>query len=237
MPELREKDIPRGLLRELPRLKKDHKHVYAVKTMGGIFAVRPLLWGEFKFIQEKVEREMSPELFIAKHALLWPDNIPEEAPAGVIHTLASVVINISGFENPVALQSALAQAEYELDQNPEHMIIMTICKAFPAYKPEDLYNLPFLDLIQRFKMAEMMLSPPQEQPQRPNRPHIAPSIRDTETMVFGGDEDFVPEQVSPGHVDPKRDPNLSPPNYEADNAFFRKHFINSLTQEPVPGEV
>jgi len=241
MPELRERDIPSALLRELPRLKEKHPHVYAVKTAGGIFAVRPLVWNEFLLAQEKVQREVLPELFIVKSALLWPEEIPGDAPAGIISTLAASILDISGFQNPVALDAAMAMADYELATDPSYTMIMLICKAFPAYKPEDLFNMPFLDLVQRFKMAEKMLGLDQVEQQpvkRQRRVSAAPPIEDSEVAVFGPDEEFIPEVVSSPNTtrDPLRDPDLPPPDFEADNRFFRKHF-RDLTRPPQLGEV
>lgn len=251
MPELSERDIPPALLRELPRLKQIHPHIYAVKTEGGVFAIRPLTWAEFKTAKEKVYRDLLPEVFIVGIGLVWPDKIPDKAPAGVIHTLASTIINASGFENPVALNSALAQADYDIANDPNHIMVMAICKAFPAYKPEDLYALPFIDLTLRFKMAEKMLGwdanmaaqANQPVPRRVRREQRAPMVEigNDEPMVFGPDEEFEPVPVSgnrpgdPGY-DPLRDPNLPPPNFEADNKFFRREFTNYLTRIPHPGE-
>ena len=250
MPELSERNLPPALLRELPRLKRDYPHIYAVETKGGVFAVRPLTWREYKHAKERVQRTLLPEVSIVEVGLLWPDEIPDDAPAGVISTLSLAILDASGFENPMALQSAMAGAELDVMENPEHMLVMVICKAFPAYKPEDLEEMPFLDLILRFKQAEQMLGMdparlvgPEEEPRRrPARSRQRPPMTEIgdQPMVYGNTEEFIPEPAEPppGRThDPLRDPNLPPPNFEADNRFFRKNFVDYLTKTPHPGEV
>ena len=247
MPGFSEQDIPCKLRLELPRLKREHNHVYAVETTGGIFALRPLTWNEFKFVKGKVQAEVLPEASIVKTALVWPDVIPDDAPAGVIPTLALAVLNISGFENEEAIEASFAYADHQLDIDPEHHMIMVICMAFPAYKPEDLYELQFLDLVMRFKQAKRMLGPTVAQEEEPptrrrrrREREPGPPIQELneDVMTFGVDEEFVPEPATqkPG-VEPMRDPNLPPPNFKRDNDFFRKNFVNALTQAPNPNEV
>ena len=244
MPGFSERDIPRKLRLELPRLKREHNHVYAIGTEGGIFALRPLTWNEYKFIKEKVAVELLPEALIVETTLVWPDAIPEDAPAGVIPTLALAALTISGFGNSDAIEAAFAYAEYQIETDPEHFMIMIICKAFPAYKPEELYDLQFLDLVIRFKQAQNMLGLNQEpaSPQRGRKRGLdRPPIQEIDegVMSFGVDEDFIPEpvhQTSTSKGDPLRDTNLAPPDFERDNNFFRKNFVNALTQTPQPGE-
>lgn len=242
MPGLSERDIPRQLRLELPRLKREFNHVYAVATTGGIFALRPLTWGEYKFTEDRVQAELLPEFAIVNTALVWPEKIPDDVPAGVIPTLALAVLNISGFNNSDAIEASFAYAEYQIDTDPEHYMVMIICKAFPAYKPEDLYELQFLDLVIRFKQAERMLglSAPPEPPKRARRRELtAPPIQELDEgmMSFGADEEFIPQPATVGGIDPLRDTNLAPPDFEKDNNFFRKNYVNGLTQTPLPGEV
>lgn len=246
MPELRERDLPRALLRELPSLKREHPHVYAVKTSGGIFVIRPFTWEEFRITKDRIERETLPEVDIVESVLLWPpEGIPKEAPFGVINTLALAAMNVSGFENPVALQSALAWAELDIAENPDHMMVMVICKAFPAYKPEDLYKLTFLDLITRFKMAEQMLgmtpsevvAPGQEAPrERPRRRQSMKEMDDR--VVVGPDEPFEPVMVEPDTEAKLRDTTPHKIDFEADNAWFRREYgVNNALTVRHPGEV
>jgi len=137
-----------------------------------------------------------------------------------------------------------------IEQDPEHFMVMTICRAFPAYKPEDLYSMKFLDFMLRYKQAERMLQleptevveAGQPQPERARRRPRRPirELGEEEMMAFGADEEFVPEPVDVPRrsgEDPLRDPNLPPPDFKRDNEFFRKHFGNALTKTPVPGEV
>lgn len=253
MPELSERDIPRALLRELPRLKQEHGHIYAVQTAGGIYAVRALNWREFRHAQQLAQSEVLPESDIALMGLVWPEEIPDDAPAGVFHTLSLVIFNVSGFENPVSLDAALAWADSELDIDVEHTLIMTICKAFPAYKPEDLYELPFLDLMIRFKQAERMLGmdpaqvvmpgqePVQQQVRRPRMRARQPiESMEEDVMVFGDDlgDHAPPQPPREDGYDPLRDPDLPPPDFEADNRWFRQQgFVNDATRVRHPGEV
>ena len=253
MPVLSLRDIPHKLRRELPELKREHPHLYAVKTSGGVFVLRPLTWREHKHVKEKVQYELLPEVSIVDMTLVWPDSIPDQAPAGVIHTLAAAAMEIAGFDNPVAIASAWAHAEQQIEDDPEHFMVMTICKAFPAYKPEELYEMQFLDLMLRFKQAEKMLEmgptliipegqqPPQQpQPRRQSRrrePRVPIQELGDDVMAFGPDEEFHPVPVARRSADPLRDPNLPPPDFARDNEFFRREFGNHLTKTPQPGEV
>ena len=245
MPGLSERDIPRQLRLELPRLKQEFKHVYAVETEGGIFALRPLTWNEYKLTRDKIQADLLPEVSIVNTALVWPEKIPDDAPAGIIPTLALAVLTISGFDNVEAIEASFIHAEHQINTDPEHYMVMIICKAFPAYKPEELYDLQFLDLIIRFKQAQRMLgltASPEENPRRERRERAGPPIQeiDESVMKFGVDEEFIPQPVSPVSsrvLDPLRDPNLPSPNFERDNKFFRKNFTNALMETPHPGEV
>lgn len=76
--------------------------------------------------------------------------------AGTITTVVDHIIKLSGpgtiddFNNLLNVTRSIAE-------NPLHKIITVICKAFPAYKPEDLYVMDINTVMLRLAQAEGIL--------------------------------------------------------------------------------
>jgi hypothetical protein len=86
--------------------------------------------------------------------------------AGIVPTVVGVIMNNSGpGEDPKAFNNTLDAIRPAVD-SINSQIVMLICRAFPAYKPEDIYKMPWEDVVLRVVQAERILlygNPPQIQ--------------------------------------------------------------------------
>lgn len=79
--------------------------------------------------------------------------------AGIIPTVAKLIFKHSGFSTEVQFKEARDNARGRVS-NLENVIVATVCKAFPAYKPEEVYDLPWETVILRVAQAELILGSP-----------------------------------------------------------------------------
>lgn len=80
----------------------------------------------------------------------------EELRAGVKHTVINVILQMSGPNTLEDWQFQIENSRSEL-QHIITQVEMIICKAFPAYKPEDIWNMSWQTMMHRFAQAEAML--------------------------------------------------------------------------------
>jgi len=101
--------------------------------------------------------------------------------AGIVSTVAATIMAHSGPSGAEDLTIFLNMNRMMV-QGTIHNLIRTVCLAFPSYKPEDLYAMDYVTLMQRVALAEEKLLEtgmikeritfdtitPQAQPRRPN---------------------------------------------------------------------
>ena len=94
-----------------------------------------------------------------EQALLWREESRRNQPAGVITTVVKSVLYLSGAKTGREIEVQLDQHR-ALINNIEDSLILEVCKAFPAYKPEDLESLTWHDFLKRCAQAEQILGYP-----------------------------------------------------------------------------
>lgn len=96
---------------------------------------------------------------------IWEECVIEHTLPGTVDTLNAGIIStivrlILGFSNP----TSLADVEYEMNEirdsskNIREDMIIKICQAFPAYKPEDVEGMEWKTQLKRLVQAEKVLN-------------------------------------------------------------------------------
>jgi len=144
--------------RAIQSLKARYVYTFEVALAERNFVFRALTWAEHRELVERSNEDPEQADLIVKAALLYPayEEVVEEVDAGVIEALATEIVGSSGFASVEAFNEGLEWAREEVNK-VEFEVIGAICKAFPGYKPEDIYQMRFPDLMIRLAMAEKIL--------------------------------------------------------------------------------
>ena len=206
-------------------LKSRHKHVYSTSADDKTVVFRPLTWKEQHSLVEGATEDCEQADNIVKACLLYPeyDSLIEDFDAGVVETLATEIVSASGFSSVEAFNEGLIWAREET-QKVEYEVIAAICKAFPAYTPEDVYDLQFLDIMVRLAIAEKILGMSPEMSQEDSLP-ITPGME-----AFGGppprpgpvDEMYATPPIDM-HTETLMRSRAKPPDFDRDNAELTRH--------------
>jgi len=119
-------------------------------------------WKEYKafssLLASNVLSAAQIEDIIFDKYVLNSDIIKEvlENKAGIISTVASLIMRLSGTEDIEVISEMLNLAR-ERSNLFDAQIISLICHAFPAYKPEDIENMSWSEVILRLAQAEQLL--------------------------------------------------------------------------------
>lgn len=83
-------------------------------------------------------------------------NKEKELRAGVIYTITNIILQLSG---PSTVEDWAVQLEESRNQlhNIVAQVEMIICKAFPAYRPEDIWDMNWNQIVHRLAQAEAIL--------------------------------------------------------------------------------
>ncbi len=185
------------------------------------YIVRPLTWKEHRELVELGQDDFESPDKIVDLALLHPESI-DDVLAGVVDSLAGAIIELSGFGTMESFNSGVEWARGQV-KLLEQQVMMVICSAF-HYKPEELYQFSFLELMLRYGMAESMLglAPPDEEvePHRGRRMRRPPPGYQSQRMdgppissrmeAFGELPSHSAEQAMRGEA--------QPPDFSKDNA-------------------
>lgn len=79
-----------------------------------------------------------------------------EMPAGVVPTVVGVIMQLSGPTQLEHFNNSLDLQRQQVD-TINSQVIMSICQAFPAYKPEDIEKMPWHTVLERLAQAERIL--------------------------------------------------------------------------------
>jgi hypothetical protein len=102
------------------------------------------------------EVEVEDEVFqLAVLEPIYVDNI-DILPAGIISVVVAHILQVSGASSPEQLTEQLNISRYKV-QDFMSSAVTLICSVFPAYKPEDVFNLNYDRFMERLAMAEKRL--------------------------------------------------------------------------------
>lgn len=152
---------------------------------GGFVVWRPLPWSDYKKyrdargilgpkidiqIEESVYERCvvystydtpAPENLTEEEAKHWLAESRAEQLAGVAPTVVKSIMFMSGATSGKTIIKQLDQFR-PFATNLEDYIVALICRAFPAYTPEQVEGLPWQTILKRAAQAEVLLNSPIE---------------------------------------------------------------------------
>lgn len=150
---------------EIAELKRQHPVVYCTEMEGLRVLFRPLTKNEYySYLQISISGLVVPgklEDHIFREIVLDPATIDMmmTLPAGVISAIVGVAYRLSG--NPLSTEEEvlrfnddIARVREEFQSNAYDQFTTVICRAFPAYKPEEIEHLPYAQFLKLLVMAE-----------------------------------------------------------------------------------
>ena len=147
---------------DLLEAKKQFGNLYQVEFADKTSVVfRLLIWKEYEhyhylYSQNRLDQTDESLFNLCLVELRSPLPI-DKLRAGVIYTITNIIFSLSGPKSIDSWQSALEDArKYEV-VSLYSQIEMMICKAFPAYKPEDIWDMGWPTIMNRLAQAEVIL--------------------------------------------------------------------------------
>lgn len=129
---------------------------------GDVFRFRLLTWGEYQTYQEAAAKQTISSDILEDSLIqtcIFDYELYEEklrSKAGFISTIASLIMGLSGPSQPEAFTESMGMAR-QVVNGLQYQVVGLICRAFPAYKPEELDKLSWADLMIRLAQAEQIL--------------------------------------------------------------------------------
>ena len=77
--------------------------------------------------------------------------------AGVVPTVAAQILQFSGPTTPEEFNQELELARAIVNNHPLHEAVTQICRVFSGYSPEEVYSLPYPEMMIRLAQAESVL--------------------------------------------------------------------------------
>ena len=141
--------------------------VYHVIIRGYQFFYRLINIGEYVKLKSAATTDCEFEDNVVMAALLYTDAFRDKLPAGIYQTLADTILMSSNFDMST-WQGQIDERKADITPskvsnnevgftNPVIPLIIQVCRAFPAYKPDDLFNLSVDELLEKVAWAEIML--------------------------------------------------------------------------------
>jgi len=129
---------------------------------GAQIPFRLLSWSEYTMYRELSLKGSIPQPIL--ESLIFEKCVAEQACidnvdsylAGVITTVVNMIMSLSGPTTPEDFNEGMG-AMRETRNALNSQIIMVICRAFPAYKPEDLEEMNWAKIMERLAQAELIL--------------------------------------------------------------------------------
>lgn len=145
---------------QIAELKSLYGEIFAIPINNNLTVIfRALTFAEFDklALTEDYVSIVESEDSIVKNALLYPDfSELEKLGAGVLSNLCEEIIEESAFFNVSKAMEKLEQARSHTEDVRFTMKAFIIA-AIPAYKPEELDAMTFLELANRVALAEQIL--------------------------------------------------------------------------------
>ena len=153
---------------EITTAKLDDDHIYGLAFSDALeteVIFKLLEWREFKALDECLRcgisktniEELVWELCVVDDKQTDP-KYWSDLNAGIITTVADTIMHLSGASvvNPELMNLQMDEQRL-LSQNVIEDLIALICRVFPAYKPEEIYNMKFPQILLRAAQAEKLL--------------------------------------------------------------------------------
>lgn len=145
---------------QLLYLREEHGDVFATKLpTGQIIPWHPLSIGEFIRYQDTFTIGSHPPAYLENEIfkkcvldLALVNNI-DNIKAGIVSTVVATILVYSGPQSVDDLNQVLEFSRTNAVKIV-HDLASFICQAFPAYKPEDIYDMDYTTLMLRTAMAE-----------------------------------------------------------------------------------
>ena len=148
---------------DLLSLAKEGKKAFQITFPNGqVVPFRLLSWGEFSTYQDLSLKNTIPAFLIEdtifNQCVLDQYLIDTlvDLNAGVVSTVVSIIMQLSGLMEISTFNESIQLARGIVD-SVNSQIEIVICRAFPAYKPEDLRRMYWGDLLIRLAQAERIL--------------------------------------------------------------------------------
>jgi hypothetical protein len=129
---------------------------------GEVIPFRLLSWKDFETFWELSQKGTIPadilEDVIFRECCLdpvWHEKI-YDARAGIVSTVVGLINQMSSPASPESFNNDIETARQLVD-SMNSQVIMIICQAFPAYKPEEIMEMAWSDVLIRLAQAERIL--------------------------------------------------------------------------------
>lgn len=139
-----------------------YKDLYLFNTGKGSVLFKPLTYADCQ--TAKRITKAYPALGPVVEDNIWEECVIEHTLPGTLETLNAGIVStivrlILHFSNPSSLEEIQRQVDLLRDeaQDIRDEIVTKICKAFPAYKPEEIENMEWTQQLKRLIQAEEIL--------------------------------------------------------------------------------
>tara|TARA_R110002126_G_scaffold183202_1_gene331753 strand:+ start:3386 stop:4105 length:720 start_codon:yes stop_codon:yes gene_type:complete len=161
--------------------KMEHDSLFQTRFEdGGQVVWRPLLWPEYRKFREaraamgptidvQIEQAVYARVVVyssydvppseslsLEEAADWIDACRGDQPAGIIPTVVKTVMYMSGALKGPSIIKQINSHRSKIS-NIEDQLVCIVCKAFPAYTPEQVESLNWQTLLKRVAQAEQIL--------------------------------------------------------------------------------
>jgi len=150
-------------MNQLLYLRKQYGEVFVTELPDGqIVPWKPLSTGEFLHYNSTLLEGRYPRAYIENEIFtkcvldrILVDSI-DKLKAGVIQAVVDSILTFSGPQHPNELNYMLNLQRVGVN-DAMHEIVGMICQAFPAYRPEEVYEMDYTTFMQRAALAERKL--------------------------------------------------------------------------------
>lgn len=150
-------------MNQLLYLRRQYGEVFVTELPSGqIVPWRPLSTGEYIHYNRLLRMGVPPpaavedEIFIKCVQDKVLVNSIDKLKAGIVSSIVACIISYSGPQGADELNYMLNLKRAEIN-DAIHEIVGIICQAFPAYKPEEVYEMDYDTIMQRAALAESKL--------------------------------------------------------------------------------
>lgn len=153
---------------DLVELKRKHRQVFCLDFVGTRVIFRLPTWREHDIYERALALSWDLpgqiEDRIFREICLDPALIDEmnQTPAGLVSTVIRVALllsgnNLSSPEKMDRLNADLQTVRESVSTNAYESLIILICKAFPSFKPSEVEDLSYWEILRLSIMAEQIL--------------------------------------------------------------------------------